>query len=419
MFREKMIYAATIAMTVVVVVGSTFASASSAVLKKESRGNEVTALQKDLKRLGYLSEEPTGYFGKATEEAVKKVQKEYGYGADGVAGDITLSLLDRLRGRNTSNVAAKSVSKATTAVSNASVSDTSASGVSSGTSKFLKEGDESNSVKTLQTGLIKIRYLNTNATGFYGPATANAVRSLQRKYGYTVDGIAGSATLELVSKLARGEKVGSAAKTAVASGTTVKTANAATTQVKDAVKTTNAAATQVKDTAKTVSAKTSQTNFMPAWYGNVEKTFPRGGAATIYDIKTGLSFNVKRTYGRNHADCETITTKDTAIMKKIYNGAWSWERRAIIVSVDGLKIAASMTGLPHAGLDKYTANKGVSSRSGGFGRGTNLDAIKGNNMNGHFDIHFYKSRNHYNNKIDPKHQALVKEAAKWAEEQYK
>lgn len=405
MYRKKMVYAATIAMTVVMVFGSTFASASSAVLKKESQGNEVTALQNDLKRLGYLSEEPTGYFGKATEEAVKKVQKEYGYGADGIAGGITLSLLDRLRGRNTSLAAAKSVSKATTAVSTVSVSDT---------SKFLKEGDESNSVKTLQTGLIKIGYLNTNATGFYGPATATAVKSLQRKYGYKVDGIAGSATLELVSRLASGGTVGSAAKTAVASVTTVKTANAATTQVKDTVKTADAAATQVKDIAKT-----SQTNFMPAWYGNVEKTFPRGGTATIYDIKTGLSFNVKRTYGTNHADCETITTKDTAIMKKIYNGVWSWERRAIIISVDGLKIAASMTGLPHAGLDKYTANKGVSSRSGGFGRGTNLDAVKGNNMNGHFDIHFYKSRNHYNNKIDPKHQALVKEAAKWAEEQYK
>jgi hypothetical protein len=40
-------------------------------------------------------------------------------------------------------------------------------------------------------------------------------------------------------------------------------------------------------------------------------------------------------------------------------------------------------------------------------------------MNGVFDIHFYKSKNHYNNKVDPKHQALVKYAAEWAEEHYK
>ena len=105
-------------------------------------------------------------------------------------------------------------------------------------------------------------------------------------------------------------------------------------------------------------------------------------------------------------------------MKKIYGGTWSWERRAVIVEVDGLKIAACMTGYPHAGSDKYAANRTLSSRSGGYGRGTNLDAVKGNNMSGVFDIHFIGSRNHYNNKVDSKHQALVREAAQWAAKHY-
>jgi len=340
-------------------------------------------------RLGYLSADATGYYGNATEEAVKKLQKEYGYEADGIAGNTTLSLVDRLLGRGK-----------TTAVS------------SSVNSKLLKEGDENTNVAEMQKKLIKLGYLNAKATGFFGPATTAAVKKLQKKYDYENDGIAGASTLALLSKLSNGSKVTATSKTPVK-----------TVAVKTAVKavSTGTEHTDEKDAnqSKEVVETTSQTNFMPLWFGSVDKTFAIGDTANVYDIGTGLSFRVKRTYGHNHADCETISAKDTATMKKIFGGTWSWERRAVIVSVGGLKLAGSMSGMPHAGLDKYTANKTVSSRSGGFGRGTNLDAVKKNNMNGVFDIHFYKSKNHYNNKIDPKHQALVKAAAKWAEEHYK
>jgi len=395
MYIRKKTFAIAIVTSIVMVLGSTFASAASIVLKKESRGSKVTLLQKDLQRLGYLSEDATGYYGNATENAVKEMQKEYGYEADGIAGPVTLSLVDRLRGRN-SETADKS-EKAAAAPQISAAVKTSA-GSDAVTSGLLKEGDENSSVKALQGSLIKLGYLNTNATSYFGPATLDAVKRLQRKYGYEVDGIVGSATLALIRKLESGEAVSAAAKTtALPEG-----------------KASSVTAAGEKDTAKT-----TQTNFMPKWFGSVENTFARGDTAAVYDIETGLSFNIKRTYGHNHADCETLTAKDTAIMKKIYDGTWSWERRAVIVSVDGLKIAACMTGMPHAGIDKYAANKTVSSRSGGFGRGTNLDAVKGNNMSGVFDIHFYGSKNHYNNKIDPKHQALVKKAAEWAEKNYK
>lgn len=409
MHRKRIAFAVAIATTVVMVFGSTSASAASAVLKKESKGNEVTALQKDLKRLGYLSADATGYFGDATEKAIKKVQKEYGYDADGIAGNITLSLVDRLLGRSSTSTA-KSGKLATAKTS--TDSDTT-------TSRLLKEGDENSSVKALQNSLIKLGYLNTNATGYYGPATAAAVKKLQKKYGYKADGITGSATLALVGKLESGGSVGTATKTAVAKTTAVKATAVKATATATVKTTATAAIKTAAATEKKAAAKTTQTNYMLEWYDNVEKIFARGDNAVVYDIETGVSFNVKRTYGYNHADTETLTAKDTAIMKKLYNGTWSWDRRPIIVIVDGLKIAASMSGFPHAGRDKYAANKTVSSRSGGFGRGANLDAVKGNNMEGVFDIHFYKSRNHYNNKIDPKHQALVKKAAEWAEKNYK
>lgn len=435
MHRTKATVAMIVVMTVIVVFGSAAASASSGVLKKESQGSEVTALQKDLIKLGYLDEDATGYYGNATEAAVKKVQKEYGYEADGIAGEVTLSLIDRLRGRSSSGTS-KSGASATTKT----VSDSSAV-----SSKLLKEGDENSSVTALQKKLINLGYLDTNATGYYGPATAAAVKSLQKKHGYISDGIAGSATLALVDKLVSGSQKAVTAKAASAAATpktvaaadTAKVAAAAassetkTSDVKSAESTaesTTAAVTTATSTTEKPAENTkaavaetpakTQADYMLKWFGNVEKKFANGDTATVYDIETGLSFKIKRTYGHNHADCETLTTADTAVMKKIY-GTWSWERRAIIVSVDGLKIAACMTGYPHAGLDKYAANKTVSSRSGGYGRGTNLDAVKKNNMNGVFDIHFLGSKNHYNNKVDPKHQALIKEAAKWAEENYK
>ena len=433
MHRKKIAFAAAIATSVVMVFGSTAAAASSAELKKESRGSEVTELQQDLKRLGYLSEDPTGYFGNATEDAVRKVQREYGYDSDGIAGDTTLSLVDRLRGRSSTS-SVKPVSSTTSKTSTAS---------STIASKLLKEGDENSSVTALQKDLIKLGYLDTNATGFYGPATIDAVKKLQKKYGYAADGIAGSATLLLVDKIESGKSVSTAAKTTAAKTTSVTVAMASspvktiaelttpvailasTTVTAAAIGTTVDSAKEEPPPAKVEPAKddnavkTTQTNFMPKWFGSVDKTFAIGDTATVYDIESGLSFKIKRTYGHNHADCETLTAADTATMKKVYDGTWSWERRDIIVSVDGLKIAACMTGMPHAGTDKYSANKVVSSRSGGYGRGTNLDAVKKNNMNGVFDVHFLGSKNHYNNKIDPKHQALVKQAAKWAEENYK
>ena len=380
-FRTTIAMVLTIMVTVVF--GSTYALASSGSLKIGSEGSSVAALQKDLVKLGYLSSDPTGYYGDLTAEAVKKVQKEYGYRADGIAGETTLSLIDRIMGREKS---------------------------SAGTSELLKEGDENGYVKAFQSDLIKLGYMDAEATGYFGSATKEAVLKLQKKNGCKADGIAGSSTLALVDKLINAKNSASSPKPKV---TAVKSAATA----KAAIEVSAGDSTGKEPKAKPKETK-SASDYALKWFGKVEDVFSRGETATVHDIKTGKSFKIKRTYGTNHADCETLTKNDTAIMKKIYGGTWSWERRAVIVEVDGLKIAACMTGYPHAGSDKYAANRTLSSRSGGYGRGTNLDAVKGNNMSGVFDIHFIGSRNHYNNKVDSKHQALVREAAQWAAKHY-
>lgn len=146
------------------------------------------------------------------------------------------------------------------------------------------------------------------------------------------------------------------------------------------------------------------------WWTQASKIFRIGTTAKVTDVRTGKSFNIKRTYGYNHADCETLTSKDTKIMKAIWGGSWSWERRPVVVTVAGRRIAASIAAMPHAGVDSKPANIKVASRSGGFGRGDNLDKVKNNSMSGVFDVHFLHSRTHATNRVDGKHQAAVKKA---------
>ncbi len=143
------------------------------------------------------------------------------------------------------------------------------------------------------------------------------------------------------------------------------------------------------------------------WFDTVSDVFARGDAAYVTDLATGIRVEIARTGGTNHADCEAIDSTQTASLLQIAGGSWNWDRRPILVEVDGLRIAASMTLRPHAGRDDKPALTRVTNRSGGFGTGTNYDTIKDNSMEGHFDIHFYGSKTHVNNSKDVKHQAAI------------
>jgi LysM repeat protein len=71
-----------------------FASiASAASLRQGMRGDEVRQVQIWLKNLGYLNEEPTGYFGKDTARAVRNFQTDNALKVDGIVGNETKRLL--------------------------------------------------------------------------------------------------------------------------------------------------------------------------------------------------------------------------------------------------------------------------------------------------------------------------------------
>jgi peptidoglycan hydrolase-like protein with peptidoglycan-binding domain len=354
-----------VGMSTFIFFNTSLAFASPVILKKGMEGTAVTSLQDDLNRLGFFNMKSTGYYGDITESAVRQLQKQHGYAQDGIAGPDTFSLVDKLKREL----------------------DNSASRASSGSS-ILKKGMRGDGVYSLQNDLKKLGYFNQNATGYYGDITVSAVVSLQKSYGYTQDGIAGPATFGLINRLLGRESNSSAASRGEDPRSGSNTSNS------------------------------ENVNYLVSWGKVNSQIFTIGKVATVTDIETSLSFKIKRTYGYNHADCETLTAEDTKTMKKIYGGQWSWNRRAIIVDVDGVKIAASMAGMPHAGTDGAKANTYVKSRSGGYGAGTNLDTVKGNDMDGHFDIHFSGSKTHGTSRVDGAHQSAAKRANEWAKKNF-
>ncbi|MEF3306031.1 hypothetical protein [Paenibacillus sp. GYB003] len=124
-------------------------------------------------------------------------------------------------------------------------------------------------------------------------------------------------------------------------------------------------------------------------WDQAKSRIPRKAIVTVVDLETGLSFRAQRRAGSSHADVQPLTRRDTAVMKEIYGGKWSWRRRAIVVtSDDGSAIAASMHGMPHGG-----------------------DGIPDNGFSGHFCIHFAGSTTHRSGKTDLSHQLMVHKAA--------
>jgi peptidoglycan DL-endopeptidase LytF len=123
------------------------------------------------------------------------------------------------------------------------------------------------------------------------------------------------------------------------------------------------------------------------WWTEAQYVFTIGKTAKVTDFATGKSFTIKRTIGANHADSETVTTNDTNIAKAIWGG-YSWKTRAVILEMDGRKIAASMSFMPHE--REYINNNGIA---------------------GHFDVYFGNSTRHVDGKPDSLHQVQVEKAA--------
>ncbi len=119
----------------------------------------------------------------------------------------------------------------------------------------------------------------------------------------------------------------------------------------------------------------------------VDQLIPRYSQFIVRDLETGLTFRSQRRGGSLHADIQPLAKEDTAILKTIYDHAWSWNRRAVIVEHAGRRIAASINGMPH----------GAGALANGFP--------------GHHCLHFQGSMTHGGANCDPMHQLMVHYAA--------
>ena len=361
-------------------------------LRKGATGSAVKDLQTKLKKLGFYNAYVDGSYGDTTVAAVKAFQKKYNLTADGVAGSETLKKLD-------------------SAYKNADSDKDDGS---------LRKGATGSAVKDLQTKLKKLGFYNASIDGDYGDTTVAAVKAFQKKYNLTADGVAGSETLKKLDTAYKNADSNTSTDDDSlrkgATGTAVKTLQTnlkklgfytayvdgsfgATTE--SAVKAFQkkygltadgvaGSATLKKIESAVASASSGKiTTERLDWFNGGKNVIPNGAVFQIKDVSTGLIFSARRQSGGNHMDAEPLTAEDTAILKKINGGTFSWRRRAVLVKYNGHVYAASIYSEPH---------------------GTNT--ILDNNFDGQFCLHFYGSKTHGTDRVDADHQKCVEQAMK-------
>ncbi|SEF63203.1 Peptidoglycan-binding (PGRP) domain of peptidoglycan hydrolases-containing protein [Caloramator fervidus] len=381
-----------IAFTIVIfmLIPSIVDAAISLPLYYGSKGQQVEELQSNLKSLGYYSSTVDGIYGYETYLAVKKFQEDNLLTPTGNLDLVTLNQLNKVLNNEP---------------------------------KILYYGIRHEKVAELQTYLYALGYLSVQPTGYFGSLTQNAVLNFQKDYGLSLTGQADKAVFDKIFEVIdnkykpyttyetyivqSGDTLWSISQKFKVTILDLTSANGITTSTVLYV----GQALKIPKIIVPVKPYYPKYGEYLDWFTQAQYIFPVGTEATVIDYFTGKSFKVKRTTGSGHADVETLTAQDTAIMKEIFGGTWTWDVRPIILVVNGRRIAASMSGMPHAGLDAYPSNINVYNRSGGYGYGPNYDYIKGNNMDGHFDIHFVNSLRHKDWQVDERHQAMIKISA--------
>jgi LysM repeat protein len=394
------------------------AYADSGCFKKGDSSQEIAEAQAALKNLGFFNETCTGYFGEVTEAALIKFQKKYDLGSDGVLGPTTVSWLNKLAGKNISVPSRSSASKKDTTKVNIrykikkgdTIWDIAADYNVSADSILQYNGLKENSILDIGDEIIIPNVVKVVKPSAPKPQEAKPEAAAPDSNGKseadtkTETPVQDSSELENIYEhnqniyvVKDGDTIESIAEdfgvTAEAVQKENKFENDSDLGAGQEIKIPGDSSENSEESSKNASEDSAVKGEYLDWFKEVQYIYKKGDEATVTDIETGKSFDVKRLYGRNHADSEPLTSEDTKIMKGIYGGSWSWDRRAIILTVkdkDGAerKIAASMNGMPHGG-----------------------ESILDNNFKGQFCIHFKNSRTHSGNRVDSGHQKAVKKAA--------
>ena len=163
-------------------------------LRRGSTGTNVRILQKQLSRIAkdypsFGKPAVTGTFDEATENSVKKFQKQFGLTADGIVGKATWYKISYIY------VSIKDLAELT------SEGET-AEGIQSAggwPGTVLRRGSTGSSVEQVQFWLSDLAQFDSSLVrvsvdGSYGAATERAVRTFQQKQNLTADGVVGQTT---------------------------------------------------------------------------------------------------------------------------------------------------------------------------------------------------------------------------------
>ena len=163
-------------------------------LRRGSTGTNVRILQKQLSRIAkdypsFGKPAVTGTFDEATENSVKKFQKQFSLTADGVVGRPTWNKVSFIY------VSVKDLAELTSEGETAE--GTQSTGGWPGT--VLRRGSTGSSVEQVQFWLSDLAQFDSSLVrvtvdGSYGAATERAVRAFQQKQSLTADGVVGQRT---------------------------------------------------------------------------------------------------------------------------------------------------------------------------------------------------------------------------------
>lgn len=351
-------------------------------LKIYTHNVDVVYLQYRLNQLGYLTTEPTGLFRSLTQEAVKEFQSNHDLNSDGIVGRTTWQALENEFNKiDQTTYSSDKIEETNQPTADKNVQELG----------IIRPGDSGDIVVKLQENLNQLGLYPLNADGNYGHQTELAVRQFQNMTGLKTDGVVGPSTWEELLAKDENQDQPETSTYQVRSGDSLWTiANRFDTSINDlrAVNNISGNTIRVGQKLRIPGSKVNQRSVeVLNWWNQVSRLFPRNSRATLTDVETGLSFRVKRLYGTNHADVEPLTAQDTNVLRRIYGGSWSWDRRAVVVNINGRLIAGSINGVPHGG-----------------------QSIR-NNFNGHICLHFQGSRTHGGNRLDPDHQNMIRKAA--------
>lgn len=332
------------------------------LLREGEEAPEVLLLQSRLMELGLFRGGITGHYNSTLLEAVRAFQREMGLVVDGVVGEQTWTAL----------MESEIVTTTTEARS------------------ILRSGDRGEQVRLLQTKLAELNFYRGPIDGHFGLQTEMGLKQAQRHFGIEADGIAGPATWSAFEQ----EEKNLQNSYSVQRGDTLwSLARRWDTTIEEIV--------QLNSLSNSYEIREGESLLVPGSYSarkraikdlhwnEVNLLFPVNSTVTLTDVETGLSFRVQRLFGSFHADVEPLTAQDTAILRTIYGGEWSWERRAVIVHLEDTLVAGSINGFPH-----------------------DSQSIYNNNFNGHICLHFRGSRLHNSGHPDSDHQQEIQMAAR-------